>query len=226
MLKYLKDRGIKNIEGIIITHFDNDHSGGTVEFIEQRKIKALYLNSFEKSTTTAKDIFKAVKKNKQYMRIVQNNELIYSEPDLKIKTLKTNIAGKNHSNDSSTMTILSYKNFDMLFMGDAGVKSFERVKKDIPHNIEVLKVGHHGGPNVVNEDMLTHLGNKISVISTGINYFGHPNKGTLDILRSTEILRTDILNSIKISTDGNLYKIYSYENHDKKYKLKEKFYSK
>lgn len=226
MLKYLKDRGIKNIEGIIVTHFDNDHSGGTVDFIENRKVKTLYLNSFEKSTTTSKEIFKSVKRNNQKMKIAQNNEVIYTEPNLKIKTFKTNISGKNHSNDSSTITLLSYKNFDMLFMGDAGITSFDKVKKDIPHNVEVLKVGHHGGPNVVNEEMLTRLGNKISLISTGINYFGHPNKGTLDILRNTEILRTDILNSIKISTDGNLYKIYSYENHDKKYKLKEKFYSK
>ena len=74
-------------------------------------------------------------------------------------------------------------------------------------------------------NMLNHLNNKISLISTGINYFGHPNKGTLDTLRNTEILRTDLLNSIKISSDGNLYEIYSYDSHDKKYKLKEKFNS-
>ena len=85
----------------------------------------------------------------------------------------------------------------MLFMGDAGVKSFNKVKNLVPHNIEVLKVGHHGGPRVVDDNMLNHLNNKISLISTGINYFGHPNKGTLDTLRNTEILRTDLLNSIK-----------------------------
>ena len=84
-------------------------------------------------------------------------------------------------------------------------------------------MGHHGGPNVVNQQMTEHLNNKISLISTGLNYFGHPNKGTLDILRNTYIARTDFLNSIKISSDGNKYMMYSYDNQSKKYKLKKIF---
>jgi competence protein ComEC len=95
------------------------------------------------------------------------------------------------------------------------------LQKHIPHNIEVLKVGHHGGPQVVDEDMLKHMNTQTSLISTGLNYFGHPTQGTLDTLRKTTILRTDILNSIKITTDGESYKIYAYEPHDKKYELKE-----
>lgn len=226
MLKYLKDRGIKDLEGVIVTHFDNDHSGGTVDFIENTNIKTLYLNSTEKETQTAKDIFNAVKKLKQNVRIVKNEDIIYFEPNLTLKTYKAKIGGKNRSNECSTVTLLSYGKFEMLFMGDADVTSFNQLQKDIPHNVEVLKVGHHGGPRVVDSQMLEHLGNRVSLISTGINYFGHPNKGTLDILRNTDILRTDLLNSIKIMTDGNEYKIYSYDTHDKRYQFRENFYSK
>ena len=226
MLKYLKDKGIKNIEGIIVTHFDNDHSGGTTEFIKNTKVKKLYLNSTKTETQTAINIFKTVKKNKQKWEIAQNNKLIYKEPELRIYTFKANITGKDESNGCSIITLLSYKNFDMLFMGDAGVEAFEQIKQQIPHNIEVLKVGHHGGPNVANNEMIKHLSNRISLISTGLNSFGHPNKGTLDELRKTEILRTDLLNSIKISSDGNEYKIYSYDIRNKKYKFKQKFYAK
>lgn len=226
MLKYLKDRGIKDLEGVIVTHFDNDHSGGTVDFIENTNIKTLYLNSTEKETQTAMDIFNAVKKLKQNVRIVKNEDIIYFEPNLTLKTYKAKIGGKNRSNECSTVTLLSYGKFEMLFMGDAGVTSFSQLQKDIPHNVEVLKVGHHGGPRVVDSQMLEHLGNRVSLISTGINYFGHPNKGTLDILRNTDILRTDLLNSIKIMTDGNEYKIYSYDTHDKRYQFRENFYSK
>lgn len=225
MLKYLKDRGIKNLEGVIVTHFDNDHAGGTPEFMQNTNIKNLYLNSKKTDTQTAKDIFKNIKNNNQKWEIAQNNKLIYQEPDLKIYTYKAHITGKDESNGCSIITLLSYKNFDMLFMGDAGIESFEQVKRDIPHNVEILKVGHHGGPNVVNQEMTQHLNNKISLISTGVNTFGHPNKGTLDVLRKTEILRTDLLNSIKISTDGNKYKIYSYDSHAKKYKFKQNIHS-
>lgn len=219
MLKYLKDRGIKNLEGVIVTHFDNDHSGGTSEIITNTKVKTLYLNNTKTETQTAKNIFKTAKKIHQNYKIVQHNQQIYTEKDFKIRTFKADISGKDTDNECSTITLVSYKNFDMLFMGDAGVKSFEQVQKDIPNKIEVLKVGHHGGPKVVNEQMLNYLNNEVSLISTGVNYFGHPNKGTLDILRKTEILRTDIHHSIKISTDGKFYKIYTYTNTDKKYEL-------
>lgn len=226
MLKYLKDRGIKNLEGIIVTHFDNDHSGGVVDFLQSVNVKTLYLNSMDESTRTAKNIFKVVKDSGQNVEFVKNNSEIYTEPDFKLSVYKACIDGKNKDNDSSTIALLSYKKFDMLFMGDAGVKTFTKIRNYIPHNVEVLKVGHHGGAKVVDKSMLNHLGNTVSLISTGVNYFGHPNQGTLDLLRETNILRTDSLNSIKISSNGNLYKIYSYDIHDKKYKIKENFYSK
>lgn len=226
MLKYLKDRGIKNLEGVIVTHFDNDHSGGTPDIISGTKTKTLYLNSTNVETRTAWEIFDTAKKIKQKYKIVKNNQEIYREKDLLIKAYKVDVTGPNESNENSIITLLSYKDFDMIFMGDAGVESFNIIKKDIPHNVEVLKVGHHGGPKVVSSGMVEHLGTQVSLISTGINYFGHPNKGTLDILRKTEILRTDLLNSIKISTDGNEYKIYSYDTHDKNYEFRSKYSAK
>ena len=219
----MKDLGIKNLEGLIVTHFDNDHAGGTSDIIQNTKVNKLYFNTTQTNTQTAKDIFKNAEKCHQKWEIAQNNKVIYQEPDLKIYTFKAEIKGKDESNGNSIITLLSYKNFDMLFMGDAGIESFEQIKNFIPNNIEVLKVGHHGGPNVVNQQMTEHLNNKISLISTGINYFGHPNKGTLDILRNTYIARTDFLNSIKISTDGNQYAMYSYDNQSKKYKFKKLF---
>ena len=223
MLKYLKDRGIKNIEGIIVTHFDNDHSGGTNDLINNLKVKNLYINTTKTETETAESILQNAKDINQEISITKNNSIIYEEKDLTLKTFKSEIEGKNQSNDSSTITLLKYKNFEMLFMADAGITSFERIKNYIPHNIEVLKVGHHGGPRVVDKQMIEHINNDVSIISTGVNTFGHPNQGTLDILRKTIILRTDMLNSIKISVNEDFYKIFSYDSQDKKYKLKEIF---
>lgn len=226
MLKYLKDRGIKNIEGVIVTHFDNDHSGGTVDILSGTKTKTLYLNSINKDTETSRNIFKFVDENHQDYKIAKNNTEIYHEPSLSIKTYRAEITGKDASNGNSIMTLLTYKDFDILFMGDAGLESFNQVKEFMPYNIEVFKVGHHGGPRVVDDNMLNRISPKISLISTGINYFGHPNRGTLDILRNTKILRTDLLHSIKISSDGNFYKIYTYNPRIKKYEIKEKLKSK
>ena len=175
------------------------------------------MNSKSHKTQTAKNIFKTAEKIHQKYKIAKNNKIIYSEPDLTIKTYRATI---NSSNEASIITLLSYKDFDMLFMGDAGIEAFNNVKKDIPRNVEIFKVGHHGGPGVVNKSMVEYLKPKVSIISTGINYFGHPNKGTLDILRDTQILRTDIENSVKLESDGTVTKIFSYDNLRKKYLFK------
>ncbi len=225
MLKYLADKGIKNIEGVIVTHFDSDHSGGASDIISNTNVKTLYLNSRNTETMTAKNIFKTANDVKQNFVIAQNNKLIYEEPQFSLRTFKAVNNGKNESNENSIITLLTYKNFNMLFMGDAGVEAYEQIKSDLPSDIEVLKVGHHGGPNVVDEEMIKRLGIRTSLISTGINYFGHPNKGTLDVLRNTNILRTDFLNAIRITSSGDNYKIYSYEPQNKKFILKEELSS-
>lgn len=226
MLKYLADKGIKDIEGVVVTHFDNDHSGGVVDIISNTNVKTLYLNSRDTETMTARNIFKTAKEINQNLIIAQNNKVIYKEPDFVIKTYKADAQGKNKSNENSILTLVTYKKFNMLFMGDGGIEAYEQIKGNLPTNIEILKVGHHGGPNVVNERMINELGIKTSLISTGTNHFGHPNKGTLDVLRDTNIIRTDYLNSIKLSTKGNEYNIYSYNPQKKKYLLQGTYYSK
>lgn len=226
ILKYLKDHGIKNLEGVIVTHFDNDHSGGASDIIAGVNVKILYLNSNKANTQTSRNIFETASKIGQNIEVINDKKDIYHENNLDITLYKANIGKKDSDNENSIITLLSYKNFDMLFMGDAGVETFNLIKEYIPHNIEILKVGHHGGSNVVDKAMIEYLGNKVSLISTGVNYFGHPTKGTLDVLRNTDILRTDLLHSIKISTDGIKYKIYSYDPHEKNYELKDEFLSK
>lgn len=214
IIKYLKDRGIKNIEGMIITHFDNDHSGGAVDIMKNLNVKQVYINSFEDKSMTSTNIYKTLKELKIPSQIPNNNKSIYSENSLNMQTY---LAEAEEDNEKSIITLLSYKDFDMLFTGDAGTDAFNQLKKDIPHNIEVLKVGHHGGPYVISSEMLNHLNTKVSVISTGPNAFGHPNKGTLDILRKTDIYRTDRHNSIKIITDGQRYTMYTFNKDKKKY---------
>lgn len=214
LLKYLKDHGIKNIEGLIITHFDNDHSGGAVDLMKELKIKKVYINSYDNQSYTSIKIYKTLRENSIPTHLAQNNEIIYTENNLSIKTLR---ADMKDDNENSIITLLKYRDFETLFTGDAGIEAFRCVQKYVPRNIEVLKVGHHGARGVVDNNMLEYLNPKVSVISTGLNYFGHPNRGTLDILRNTAIFRTDKNNSIKITTDGNFYDVLTFNRTKHKY---------
>lgn len=215
IIKYLKDRGIKNIEGLIITHFDNDHSGGAVDIMNNFNIKKVYINSFNNKSMTSYNIYKTIKDNK--LSASTPKGLIYQENNLTLNTFR---ADEQNDNENSIIALLSYGDFDMLFMGDAGVLAFEKIENGLnKNNIEVLKVGHHGGPHVVNTQMIDKINTKISIISTGPNMYGHPNRSTLDILRNTDIYRTDRHNSIKINSDGKNYTASLYSPDKRKYIL-------
>lgn len=217
ILKYLKDRGIKELEGLVITHFDSDHSGGAADLANKLKINKIYINSQSSDTLTAKNFYDTVKSKNLNSLLVQKNETIYKEKDLQIMNFLPH--GKT-DNENSIITLLSYKDFQMLFMGDAGVEAYNSIKSVLPHGqIEVLKVGHHGAKGVVDDDMINSLTPLISIISTGKNNFGHPNKSTLDILRNTDIYRTDYNNSVKISVNNNNYKVLTYDKNRHRYKV-------
>lgn len=209
ILEYLKDKGIKNIEALIITHFDSDHAGGAEDLIKNLNIKTIYVNSLTDQSKLAQKVYQT---GANKITLAQNNKIIYSENNLKFKTYLTNLKGEDFENENSIITLVSDGKFDELFMGDAGVTAFEKIEKYMPDNVEIFKVGHHGAKNVVNKSLLDRINPQISLISTGINNYGHPNGITLDLLKShkTKILRTDRQNSIKISKNAEKASIYSF----------------
>lgn len=217
ILEYLKDKGIKNIEGFIITHFDSDHAGGAVDLINNLNIKNVYLNSLDDKSNLAQKIY-GCSKGKTILKLTKNNEIIYSKGNLTIKNFVANIKDKSlgdeFENENSIITLVSDKDFDELFMGDAGVVAFETIKKNLPQKVEILKVGHHGAKNVINKAFLDRINPEIAIISTGLNNYGHPNGVTLNILQShkVKVLRTDRQNSIKVEEKNNLYRLYSYSD--------------
>lgn len=214
VLEYLKDKGIKNIDGFIITHFDSDHAGGAVDLINNLNIKNVYVNSLSDKARLAKKIYSCAKCKKNiHILLVKNNETIYSEGNLKIKEFVAGFKGEEFKNENSIITLISDKDFDELFMGDAGVEAFERIKNYLPKKIEVLKVGHHGAKNSVNQAFLDRINPQFAIISTGLNNYGHPNGVILDSLEkhNVKILRTDRQNAINIKEKNNFYKVYSYD---------------
>ena len=216
ILKYLMDRGIKNIDTIIVTHFDNDHCGGAVDLMEGVSVKNLYVNSLNHDSNAAKQIYKTANLRGVKLILAENNQTVIDKDGLVIRNYICNEPGVG-DNESSVLTLLHYKNFSMLFTGDSGVDTFMKLKNYLPQNITVLKVGHHGANGVVNKEMLEYLNPKYALISTGINKFGHPTIYTVAILRDRTILRTDINNSIRFVVNDKGYNTFVFDTKKKKY---------
>ena len=209
IIKYMKDKGIKNIEGLIITHFDNDHSGGASDIIDYAKIKTIYVNSYDDKSYTSKEIYKRLNKNNS--KIAQNNEEIYKENNFQIKTYRKE--REKSDNENSIITVITDGKTNILMMGDASLNNLPKeIKK-----AQILKVGHHGAKSVINTNKLKELNTDTAIISTGTNKFGHPNKVTLTQLKNQNLYRTDMDNSIKIVVHGDFYEVYTFDREKKKY---------
>lgn len=211
ILKYLKDKGIKNFEGMVLSHFDNDHAGGAVDLYNNLKIKNTYINSKNADSLTSKQIFETIKP----LTLAQNNSIIYTEPDLEIRNFISGIKGND--NENSIITSLKYKDFSILFMGDAGITAFNTLKNDLPKNLTVLKLGHHGAKNVIDKNMLDTLNPQYVLISSAHNDKNHPHVLTMNTLRKSNVLRTDIHNSIKFVVTPKDFKIFCFDKDLRRY---------
>ena len=115
----------------------------------------------------------------------------------------------DNENDNSNVIYFNYNNYKFLLMGDAGIeKEKDILKKYNLNNIDFLKVGHHGSNTSSSKEFINNMNPKCSIISVGKNNkYGHPKENILDILKNSNIYRTDRDGSIEIKLNKNGYKI-------------------
>lgn len=112
-------------------------------------------------------------------------------------------------NDYSLIFMIEYQNFISLLTGDAESQVLERIS-DLPSEVTVLKVPHHGSRRALNRQILDSLNPKVAVISVGKdNRYGHPAGETLSLLQDfkAKILRTDKDGEVEIIADGQRWRI-------------------
>lgn len=200
---------------MIVTHFDNDHCGGAVDLLKGLSIKNLYVNDLNHPSYAAKSIYKEANEVGTNLVLAHNNQIVYNKDGL----ILTNLLGEStdSDNENSIITLLEYKDFTMLFTGDAGVKGLTPILNEIPREITVLKVPHHGANGGLNKEIINYLSPQYSIISVGENKFGHPAMYILELLKDSRIYRTDIDNSILIKFGKCGLHILTYDLKKKKY---------
>lgn len=219
MLPHIKDKGLRSLELLVITHFDNDHSGGVLDILNTVDVKKIVIAEEDYSTKNSYSIMKILKDNKKNYSLASNGEVVYEEPDFKLKTFVADVKRKNyrdasrHDNENSVLVLIETDDTKSLFMADAGADAFEKLKDVLPRDIDILKVGHHGAKNALSTSMTEHLRPKYSIISTGYNQYGHPDYSTIKYLEDidSKILNTNHLGAVKLVKKGKNFEIYHYD---------------
>ncbi len=208
IIKYLKDKGIKDIHSLIITHFDADHAGGTIDILKELKVQNVYITDCSEDTKLYDNIISYIKENKINPNVITANTEIYSDEYTAITLLKPNGTKIQSENQKSIITHFKYKDNCILFMADADAETYSELEDKFKQNISVIKIGHHGAKNTIDKIMADN--SDLFIISTGANIYGHPSDAALEILKDKKYYRTDYHNAVKLILDKNSCKKYLY----------------
>ena len=207
IITFLYSLGISKLDYIIITHGEKDHMGKSIDIVNDIKVNNVIFNCGPYNDLE-KELIQLLKKKDIYYSSC-NKELIIN--NIKLQFLYTR--EYDNENDNSNVIYLEFNNHKLLFMGDAGAER----EKDILNkynlkDIDFLKVGHHGSKTSSSNEFINKISPEYSIISVGKNNkYGHPNKEVLDILKASEIYRTDEDGSVMFKIKDNRLKIETFE---------------
>lgn len=198
----------RSIDVVIATHPDSDHIGGLPEVLERYDVDFFIEPGAESTNAVSKELEKIVEEKKikkvlarRGMKLVisDNAYLLILFPDRDVSRMDTN--------DASIVAKLVYGNTSFLFTGDSPQK-IEKYLISIDSeglDVDVLKAGHHGSKTSSSESFIGYTSPDYAIISAGKNNrYGHPHQEAIDILEKfgVKILRTDLLGSIILKSDG------------------------
>ena len=217
IIKYLRDKGIKDINSLILTHFDSDHAGGTIDILENIYVKKLYITETYENTMLSNNIKEYLDSNRINYEIAENIEEIYNKDNFIITIIEPVGELIKSENQKSLIVHCKYKDKSLLFMADGDIKTYESIPNKYKKNISIIKSGHHGAKDTINKEMINN--SDLFILSTSGYFYNHPHPQTIRILEENnkKYLRTDYHNAIKLVLNNSNYRIYMYSPKTRKF---------
>ena len=196
----------------MFSHFDEDHIGGADGVLKSFGAKEIWIppggarNEAYRSLVSEADACGAVVKEVMSGELRKIGEIV-------LFVFSPGHDASGDSNESGIVLKVTCGKTAALFMGDAGVKTEEKLLAEYgtAHFASSLyKVGHHGSSTASSKDFLEAVAPDWAVISCGTaNSFGHPHGevvARLEKLGAT-VLRTDRAQDVILSCNGEEFEL-------------------
>ena len=185
--EYLLSRGVFRLDGLILTHFDKDHSSGAAYLLTRIPADLLIVPDCRDEEGILQQLIPLVP---EHIKVRDNISLSYG-------TTQFSIFGPvvpDSGNESSLAILFQRENCDILVTGDrSGFGERVLLKTANIPQLDILVAGHHGAADASCQELLDATRPETVVISVGENFFGHPAKDVLDRFSAigAAVFRTD-----------------------------------
>lgn len=173
----LLSQGIRYLDGIILTHFDRDHSGGVDELLT-RIDTGMILMPYAKDEHGVSESLKS--RCDHAICLAEDMTLTAGEMNLTIFAPES----YNSANESGLCVLFTVGKYDILITGDRSMagEAILMQQHRLPQ-VEVLVVGHHGSRHSAGVPLLEQVRPIYALISVGKNnFYGHPAPEVLERL--------------------------------------------
>lgn len=149
LLEELSARGIKEVDMLLITHFDKDHVGGAAYLMEHVDVKAVRMPDYQGERPEYPSFLEALLGHPDVERLSEIYQ--YTAGDLAYtiypaeEPQKIQDRDKEYDNDMSLVTSLSYQGKRFLLTGDIEKERIEQMlASEVDWQHDWIKMPHHG----------------------------------------------------------------------------------
>ncbi|HLO04068.1 MAG TPA: ComEC/Rec2 family competence protein, partial [Symbiobacteriaceae bacterium] len=210
ILPVLRERGIRRLDWVVLTHPHQDHAGGLPAVLRAMPVGLLIENGMDGSAPGPIELDAVAAERGVPAVAVQGGQVL----DLGAGATALILAPPNplfhdtrsDENANSVVLLISYKGARLLLTGDLEAVGEEwLLAQGIDLRSDLLKVAHHGSRYSSTTEFLAAVHPRYAVISAGRgNSFGHPDAGTVQRLQAVgaTVYRTDQQGTISFRTGG------------------------
>jgi len=216
IVPYLRASGVRTLSGMIITHADNDHSGGA-NSVSQAMAPGWLLTSMAADHPSIAQAVGAT-------RCEAGASWQWDGVDFEVlHPVRENYAReKFRGNDRSCVLKVTAGAASVLLAADVEQKSEREMLMSVPEKLraQILLVPHHGSRTSSSAEFVTRVNPDIALVAAGFrNRFGHPKDDVLDRYRElgSRIYRTDLDGALLIETGSDAVKIQRYRGLYRRY---------